>query len=291
MNFQCETTTHCNFECGYCPNREMKRKREFMSDEVWNTILYSYIVPYKDMNRFCPPTVILHKDGESLLDRKLPQRLRGIAAVVPDMKVDIYSNGVLLPKWRDRGQDFFDLLGSLPNRFRYLMSYHPVNHDGSINDYTDTVVYLRNVLYNPPPNVEFITTSHRSKQVSAAVQESWRLLWNGLPITVHSNCSINPWTGRITEEEGLAKFNGCPYGDFGHLFIGVTGNVIACCLDLEEEIIFGNVMTDTPAVMVAKLEVFYADQRAGNWKHQVCADCYGQKRNDLVQVGTEKMVA
>lgn len=271
----------------------MVRKREHMSDEVWETILNQYVVPYKYHNMrdsYCPPTMILHKDSEPLIDRKLPDRLRDIALVSPDMKIDIYSNGVLLPKWRDRGQDFFDLLRSLPNRVRYLMSFHPHNHDGSVNDYSETKTYLKEVLRNPPPNVEFITVSHRSKWVTSAMQESWQQWWTGLPITVHSNCTINPWTGRITEEEGMAHFNGCPYGDFGHMFFGVTGNVIACCLDLEEEIIFGNVLQNTPPDMIAALEAFYADQRAGKWKHQVCADCYGQKRNDLVKLGTEKVV-
>lgn len=270
----------------------MQRKRQHMPDDVWEAILHLYVAPYKEMNKFCPPTIILHKDSEPLIDRKLPQRLRDIAALVPDMKVDIYSNGVLLPKWRDRGQDIFDLISSLPNRFRYLMSYHPVNSDGTINDYNETALYLKDVLtHSRPSNVEFITTSHRSKHVSAEVQESWRLLWTGFPITVHSNCTINPWTGRITDEEGLAQFNGCPYGDFGHMFFGCTGNVIACCLDLEEEIVFGNVLTDSPADIVGKLQEFYAKQRAGDVEYAVCANCFGKQRPQPIQLGTDKVSA
>lgn len=265
----------------------MERKKEFMSNIVWEHVLFDYIVPYKDMNRFCTPTFIGHKDSEPLLDKKLPDRLRDLSAAAPDMNIDIYSNGVLLPRWRDRGEDFMEFLASLPNKCRYLMSFHPHNRDGSANTYSETMLYLREVLRNPPRNVEFITVSHKSKWVTEAMQELWKRWWDGYPITVHSNCSINPWTGRI--EEATCHFNGCPYGDFGHMFFGVTGNVIACCVDLEEEIVFGNVLQDDPAVMVATLEAFYADQRAGNWKHQVCADCYGQKRNDLVQLGTEKV--
>jgi hypothetical protein len=288
MNFQIETHNFCNFTCGYCPNKDMERPRRFMTDEVWGTILNKYVVPYKDMNRSCPPTIILHKDSEPLLDKKLAMKLLGIASTAPDMKIDIYSNGVLLPKWRDRGQDFFEVLNALPNQVRYLMSYHPKNHDYSVNNYEPTIAYLKGVLRNPPPNVEFITVAHRSKWVSEETQQNWVGTWAGLPITVHSNCSINPWTGRI-EGEGLAKFSGCPYGDFGHMFFGVTGNVIACCLDLEEEIVFGNVMRDEPAEMVAKLEAFYADQRAGKVQYPVCANCFGQKREDVVQVGTERV--
>ena len=286
MNFQCETTTHCNFTCSYCPNRDMQRKREFMSDDVWSAILNLYIVPYRDVNRFCTPTVIFHKDGESLLDKKLPQRLQQMAEVAPDIKIDIYSNGVLLPTWTKRGQDFIKFLATLPNKVRYLMSYHPRNHDNSVNDYTATIDYMQQVLMNPPRNVEFITVSHKSKHVTQEMQDEWRRNWDGYPITCHSNATLNPWTGR-NEDEGLAQFGGCPYGDFGHMFFGVTGNVIACCLDLEEEIVFGNVLTDTPTDMVAKLDKFYTDQRNKKVDHAVCHNCHGipQTPGRLVSLG------
>lgn len=290
VNFQIETHNFCNFTCGYCPNRDMRRERQFMSDEVWETILHQYVVPYKNHNRFCPPTVILHKDSEPLIDRKLPSRLCDVAAAAPDVSIDIYSNGVLLPKWYNRGEDFFELLASLPNRVRYLMSFHPHNHDGTQNLYGATIDYLQAVLRDPPRNVEFITVSHKSRWVTDELQKWWKNQWAGLPITVHCNASLNPWTGRI-QEAGTVRFSGCPYGDFGHMFFGCTGNVIACCLDLEEEIVFGNVMHDSPAGMVARLEEFYANQRAGVVEYQVCADCHGRRREDVVQLGTERVGA
>ena len=265
----------------------MERKRAFMSESVWEMILYKYIVPYKNLNRFCTPTFIGHKDGEPLLNKQLPDRLRDVAAAAPDMNIDIYSHGLMLPAWAKRGQDSTEFLATLPNHVRYLMSFHPRNHDDSVNDYGPTIDYLHEVLRNPPRNVEFITVSHKSRWVSQLMQDSWRAEWEGLPITVHSNAAINPWTGLI-DEEGTVQFNGCPYGDFGHMFFGATGNVIACCLDLEEEIVFGNVLRDTPADMVAKLEAFYADQRAGKVMYPVCANCFGKQRAD-VQLGMERL--
>lgn len=267
----------------------MQRQREFMDDATWMTILHKYIVPYRHANTFCPPTFIAHKDGEPLLNKRLPDRLRDVATFAPDMSIDIYSHGLLLPKWRERGEDFISFLGSLPNRVRYLMSYHPRNHDGSHNDYERTIEYMRDVLHHPPHNVEFITVSHKSKWVSDGMQKAWRACWEGLPITVHSNACLNPWTGRI-EEEGTVQFNGCPYADFGHWFFGATGNVIACCLDLEEEIVLGNVLDADPADMFAKTEAFYARQRhileeRRAVDYPVCANCYGQRRDELVQLG------
>lgn len=267
----------------------MKRDKQFMSDEVWDTILHKYVEPYRNVNRFCTPTFIGHKDTEPLINVKLPRRLRDLSSVAPEMNIDIYSNGVLLPMWHKRGTDFFEFLATLPNRVRYMMSYHPRNYDNSVNDYEETMKYLSGVLMHPPRNVEFITVSHKSKWVTQEMQDQWRNYWSGLPITVHCNASLNPWTGRI-QEEGTVQFNGCPYGDFGHWFFGVTGNVIACCLDLEEEIVLGNVITDDPAAMFAKTEALYADQRRTleekrQVSHPVCANCFGQQRTDLIQLG------
>jgi hypothetical protein len=268
----------------------MERKKEFMSDEVWNTILHKYVVPYRNKNSFCPPTFIGHKDTEPLMDKKLPSRLSDLTAVCQDMTIDIYSNGVLLPAWAKRGQDFFEFLATLPNHVRYLMSYHPRNHDDSVNDYSEVIPYLKGVLCNPPHNVEFITVSHKSRWVSPETQEAWRATWASLPITVHSNCAINPWTG-LMEDIATCHYEGCPYSDFGHWFFGVTGNVIACCLDLEEEIVLGNVLRDDPAEMFTKTEEFYAEQRRILKMKElhprgVCRNCFGQKREDtLVQLG------
>ena len=268
----------------------MQRERAFMSDEVWNKILHDYVVPYQHVNSFCPPTFIGHKDGEPLLNKRLPERLRDLAVVAPSMHIDIYSHGLMLPKWRDRGQDFFEFLATLPNKVRYMMSYHPFNHDYTINDYTATIAYLKEVLRDPPCNVEFITVSHKSKWVSEEVQESWKREWAGMPITVHCNCSINPWTGRM-EDIATCHYNGCPYADFGHWFFGATGNAIACCLDLEEEIILGNVLLDDPTEVFKRTDAFYKEQRQiledkRKVAYPVCANCFGQKREDtLIQLG------
>lgn len=293
MNYQIELHNFCNFSCGYCPHRDMKRKQEFMSDEVWQAILNRYLVPYRHLNAFCPPTFIGHKDTEPLIDKKLPSRLRDLANVAPDMKIDIYSNGVLLPKWRERGADFMEFLATLPNKVRYMMSYHPHNHDDSVNDYAATIAYLKDVLRNPPANVEFITVSHQSKWTSPEVQNAWSETWvpevtRGV-LTVHKNVSINPWTG-LMEDIATCHYNGCPYADFGHWFFGVTGNIIACCLDLEEEIVLGNVLKDDPQRMFEKTDAFYKEQtRIQKEKlkaaYPVCANCYGQKREDLIQLG------
>lgn len=263
-----------------------------MSDRVFDTILHKYIVPYRHVNQFSPPTFIGHKDCEPLISKALPQRLRDLVDAAPDMKIDIYTNGVLLPEWSEQGRDFIDTLSKLPAQVRLMISHHPRNHDNSENDYTKTIIYLQNVLRErKPSNVEFITVSHKSKWVSEEDQHKWVRAWEGLPITVHSNVSISPWAG-FTESEATCHYNGCPYADFGHWFFGSTGNVIACCMDLEEEIVLGNVMTHPAAEMFEATSAFYAEQRRildSKELHPrgVCRNCFGQTRDSvsLLQLG------
>jgi hypothetical protein len=277
----------------------MERKGGFMRREVFDAILHKYVIPYKNYDssayfnsrNTCPPTVILHKDGESTLHKEYDEFIKAVSDADPSLKIDIYTHGLTLPK----KPGFLDFLGSLPSRLRMLVSFHFYNGDGSANDYAATDALIRNRLDEGrwPPNVELILASHLVRPMTIERLNEWRSTWQKYidqGLAVHANVGLNPWTGRI-KEPGTVEFNGCPYGDFGHAFFGVTGNIIACCLDLEEEIIFGNVMTDDSATMIAKLDAFYAEQRRiaaerTGLVHGVCANCFGlPKPEELVQLG------
>lgn len=274
----------------------MERKGRFMTREVFDTILYKYVLPYKDVNRFCPPTVIPHKDGESTLHKEYDAFIRAISDADPSLKIDIYTHGLTLPK----KPGFLEFLGSLPSQLRMLMSFHFFNGDGSANDYTATDALVRKYLDEGrwPHNVELILTSHVVKPMTAERLAEWKATWRhyidtGRVSAVHANVSLNPWAGRM-EDIATCHYNGCPYSDFGHWFFGATGNVIACCLDLEEEIVLGNVLKDDPAYMFAKTEAFYAEQRRileskELHPHGVCRNCFGQHRDakpELMQLGS-----
>ncbi len=247
-----------------------------MRPEVFDTILAKYIIPYRHVNvqKDGRPTFIGHKDGEPLLNKRITEYWSKIAAACPDMGIDLYTHGLLLPKWSERGHDIFEFLGSLPNKCRVLVSFHFNNGDGTTNDYTEASAYLKDAIPKRARNVEVILASHLVAPMTRERLDEWKASWAWTGIDVHANVNINPWTGRITDPN-VSHFSGCPYSDFGHWFVGVTGNIIACCLDLEEEIVFGNVMTDEPRTMFHRLRVFYAEQRAKVVRHSVCHNCHG----------------
>jgi len=266
----------------------MERKRQFMTDEVWDTILNKYVVPYKHVNSYLNnPTLIPHKDGEPLLNKNLSSLLSRAAKLVPDMGISIYSHGLLLKR------SFIEFLGSLPNPTRLLVSFHFFNYDGTENDYTSTTEVLKDCVHNyKPDNLEVIFVSHLVPPMTSDRLNKWKDSWDKEvstgKLTVHANVAINPWTGLI--ENATVHHGGCPYNDFHSMFFGATGNVIACCMDLEEEIVFGNVMKDDPEKMVGTVRAFYAAQKRREVNHKVCYDCFGipKQQVDLIQLSGVK---
>lgn len=273
MNLQFETSNHCNLACQECPNHIMQRSRTYMSDLVFKKLLYEYIdsLENKQNELGYPPTIIFHKDGEPLLHPNLRYFMRQISDLRPEFRFNLYTNGLLLTK------GFIDFLASLPNQIWLLISFHFHNHVGRSNDYSK-IDYLMEKVLNAPkiPNIDFIFTSHVTRLSKKDDLNTWANIWKSkVPpgrLTIGVNDCINPWTGLI-HEENCVTFTGCPYADFGHLFVGVTGNVIPCCMDLEEKLIFGNIMTDRKEVIYQRLNDFYAELRKGTVKEELCRRC------------------
>jgi hypothetical protein len=56
------------------------------------------------------------------------------------------------------------------------------------------------------------------------------------------------------------------YGDKGLITFGVTGNMLLCCTDLNEECILGNILTNTKNEMLAKRNEVYTKILSGSWQ-------------------------
>ncbi len=270
MNIQIETTNRCNLVCKECPNRFMKRKRQDMTIEIFDVILENYIKTMDGEN----PTVILHKDGEPLMNNNLENFIRRISEVRPDVKIDIYTNGILLT------EDFVDFLGTIPNKVWLLVSFHFLQ----VTDKETTIVFkndfeLINSLKKNYENIEYVFVTHEVDGGDSFKLLGWQKAWieiakefpNKLRDVV-INPHINPWTGLIQDSHNV-QFESCPYGDFGHLFIGVTGTVLPCCMDLEEELDMGNIMTTGKQLLFDRVSQFYSLINNGNTEGLLCKRC------------------
>lgn len=265
MNLQMEVTNYCNLKCIECPNRFMERKRAHMSMDIFEKIKEDYI---QHLNF---GTIIFHKDGEPLLHPNFDEMVQSISEV-SSAKFDLYTNGIFLT------QDVIGLLGSLQNKCVIFISFHFENADGSKNDYEEKSEEIRNIIINANDNIEFVMVSHIIREEDRKRLEDWKQSWdmfraqNPRLSAVHINEHINPWCERITVGN-LVSFEGCPYGDGEHLFIGSTGNVLPCCMDLEEEIVFGNVLSDRKEDIIEKRTSFYAELARKEYNYDLCRKC------------------
>ncbi|KKM61781.1 hypothetical protein LCGC14_1528280 [marine sediment metagenome] len=266
MHMQIEFTNHCQLSCVECPHRFLQRKKQHMSDEVFEVLLEKYIIS------MAPRTVICHKDGEPLMHPKILEYMQRIDDHIKT-KMDLYTNGLLFKP------EMLDVFSGLRSKVWILVSFHWFNADGSRVNYEKVNERLKEGIKNCPSNVEFVMVSHVTDLIDLGDLREWQKWWLDFaqehPAAlrdVHVNTAINPWAGRIKQKNTI-EFVGCPYSDGNHYFVGVTGNVTACCMDLEEEIIFDNIMTGDREIIAQKRNRFYERMRSGKRDQGVCKRC------------------
>jgi len=263
MNLQMELTSFCNLSCVECPHRFMKREQSHMDRKTFEAIINKIIIPLN------PETIILHKDGEPLLHPKFEEFVEDICDV-SFAKIDIYTNGILLnPK-------LIKHLSKFQNRIWILISFHFFMADGSKVEYDNN--HIMNCIEQAGDNVEFVMASHLNDLVERSFLEEWQNYWISKMENyshlkaVHLNTAINPWTGLIKQRNTI-RFTGCPYADGEHLFIGAEGNVLACCMDLEEEISFGNIKREEFGEVMALRQGFYKNIQKFGSHASLCRRC------------------
>lgn len=270
---QVELTNRCNLACAECPHRMMERKQENMTQPVFQKIL-QIMEPMK------PETVIVHKDGEPLLHPQFDSLFSDICQLLPETKVDVYTNAYFLKP------ELFEKLGesTVRNKVWFLVTMHGHKYGGEPYDLrkpSENVLNCLDIIKTKRwHNIEFIISSHKTDLVSQRHMKMFYDFWVSMKgqfpaiHNVHANTHINPWGQRIEMKEGMVHYEACPYSDSNHLFIGVTGNVLPCCMDLEEEIIFGNIMTDDLEEIERKRQAFYEVMRENKVREfELCRKC------------------
>ena len=265
MNIQIELTNRCNLTCVECPHRFMQRERQDMSFQTVQAVIDKCIIPYK------PGTLILHKDGEPLLHPDFEEIVKRFTEI-SDAKVDIYTNGTRLTK------DKIEFMKDLTNKFWFLVSFHLFNADGKRNDYVQIAENLVNCLAMRTENFEFVIATHKTDFADMDELDAWKARWIEIAKIypalrgIHINTALNPWLGLI-DQGNTITFPACPYADGQHLFIGVTGNVLACCMDLEEDLVFGNVHDQDFNIAMTSRQRHYQNLRSGKILEDVCKRC------------------
>ena len=89
LNFEIEieTTSFCNAKCKFCPNPNLVRKKNFMTDEIFNLIIKRIKDEKIKVTQF-----ILHLNGEPLLDKKIVSRIKKLKENFPQIPIRFTTN-------------------------------------------------------------------------------------------------------------------------------------------------------------------------------------------------------
>ena len=268
---QLELTNMCQLKCVECPNHLMTRSREVMKPAVLDNLVENYIMG-KGIE-----TVVLSKDGEPLLYPNIKEAIQKICEV-SRCRVEIYTNGLALNK------QFVDYLTQFNNQFFVYLTFHRYDYLGNREERCLGVCEeLKRIIKSEPDNVQIVVVVHATDYEDKGDLETWELYWNKKVRqymclhAAHVNYNINPWPRRQIRAVHNTDPKACPYTEGSHIFVGVTGNVTACCGDIDEEIILGNIVVDDPETIESNRYDFYYKMRNDVYSEELCQICIGKK--------------
>ena len=262
---QVELTNRCNLQCVECPHRFMKRPFYNMEKDVFDRVL-------NIIEETQPLTVIPHKDGEPLLHPDFFEYMKMISEI-SQAKFDIYTNGIPLTR------ELVEKLDSLGNKIFFLISFHFHKYDGTKYSYLEVNERIEEILSLDLKHTEFVFATHVTDLENEEKLNIWKKNWELLSDkyyllkAVHVNKAINPWTGLISQKNCIS-FDACPYQNGEHLFVGNTGNILPCCMDLEEELTLANIMEDDLNDIIQRRNEFYENLEQGELD-LLCRKCLG----------------
>lgn len=223
---QLETTNHCNNNCKFCPHHNIKLHNH-MTMELFKKIIDECV-------EIKPNKIVPFLNGEPFLDPLFFDRLHYIREKLPDVFIEIHTNGHLLTK---------QVVESLNN--------HRVNFvNVSVNAVSEEVYQLvtgSKNLKSVETNTKYFCSHFKGKKRVSLVPvpenvtevEEFKKRWEGFDCEVQINQLYN-WAGNIYLSE--TRLEPC-FRIMSHMTILCDGRVNLCCMSPDK--IIGDLNTQS----------------------------------------------
>lgn len=241
-----ETCNNCNARCVMC----LKGKKGTDSLQIMEDSLFERIVDNLKSYTGWIEMVCLNSDGEPLLDNNLPDRIRMLKNI-GIQHINISTNGQLLTEKKiyaliESGLD--DIRVSIDGytketfeKIRCGLNYETVVQN------TKNLIRLRNEM-NRKMSIRIRLVELEDNKYE---RREWADYWNSFINSAIDKVQIMPmhtWSGKITEEtsEKIEFYADKPcVSVFSSFTVNYNGYVQLCDSDIEQEMLMGNVMTQT----------------------------------------------
>lgn len=250
-----ETTNLCNAECVFCPYTSMVRKKQVMSDELFNLLIDRI-----KQDEIKPYAFSLNGTGEPLLDKKIFARVKQLKSEFPGVLTKFHSNfNVANEKIID------ELLASGLDEINISFNGYSkeVYEDTMKIDYKKTRTNIINLVER-----RYVFGSDLKIRMSMALvagndgdEKKFIEEWSGIVDSVTVNKAHN-YSGSVPDSAGMNRIDyTMPTLPCKALWTGITigsgGEVLTCGLDYEDDFKAGNIKENR------LLDIYYSERFQG----------------------------
>lgn len=232
-----ELTSHCNFRCVMCPNKDLEKHEKGFMDMA----LYKKIVD--EASPFIFDINLAHR-GESLLH---PQIIDAIAyARRQGLYTRLHTNGSLLTE--DLSRQIVEVgLDRLSFSFDGYdkQTYEKIRIGGNFDKTVSNIIRFLEIkkearAKKPFTAIEVISFEESDKQASPEAKEAFKNRFKNLPLDSFVMKEPHNWAGRIDMGHRKKKYTICPF-PWNALIVLWDGSVLPCAQDFFGGFIVGNV--------------------------------------------------
>ena len=262
---QIQTIDNCNAKCVWCPNEKIYHTGELMDDQIFLKIIQEALpLAVDDIE------IDLYLENEPLLDDLLFQRAQFIKKVFPKSIIEVSTNCLLTPKYKE---DIIKHLDSviMPIGGWDAESYNIIHRTNITQDYYIEIEDAVQEIHNTIPNKSHIRTwVNQVSQEDLYHPKKWyNMAYSRAGFLSNNKILFN-------------KINGCvkdiPDGCLNFLY---DGSAILCCMDYLRKTILGNIkhqsITD---ILNSKLYKTYMQKIGGEIESEkdfICKLCERSK--------------
>lgn len=257
---QIETIRDCNGKCRICNYRDERHKPFYMTDQIFNKIVQQ-VSELPNLETVCP-----YNHGEPFLDPNLFGRIRYIKAHLPDVRIEVSTNGLLL---HERNIDAFCSL--VDDRWISFHGVNPFTYEYTMGLLWSNAEKLRRFIKDRPETKFVISIGLTSKYTIEQVQDFWVCYDNVKLMTFVPRSRA----GNIKSDE-VESFYNPSNEDFDcwrfNLFLvyNTRGDLVPCSNDIRNEHVYANYKMPMKDIMRER-ERFREQNREG--KRTICWKC------------------
>ncbi len=231
-----EITNHCNLRCQICPNRIMKRKKGFMSLDLFKKIINDI--------KGKVSWVLLILGGEPLLHKQLPEMIK--FAKENGVRCDIYTNAALLDKETSK-----KLINSGLDRITISFDGEDAEYFEKIRTGAKYSKVLQNIIYfldlkrkmkSKKPYVIIQVVKLFGHHKNLQLKKDFTEIFKKYNIFKYNIFFAHSWAGKIKNRTVPRKKNNYIHCDDLWYKMAVTwdGKIVPCCLDLNTDFVIAD---------------------------------------------------